>query len=252
MSREQTARSDVVVVPDTAALARAAAERFVQIAREAIESRGQFTVALSGGNTPKAMYAELSGPDFREHVDWEKLQVFFSDERFVPPDSIESNYHTAEEGLLSRVPIPSRYVHRVATVDIEPAEAASIYEEGIRRVFQAADEEIPAFDLIFLGMGPDGHTASLFPGTDALSETAHLVAPNFVPKFDAWRITFTYPLLNAARNVIFLVGGADKAERLAQVLSGGSDLPAAGVHPATGSLTWLVDEAAAVRLGGQH
>lgn len=252
MSTQGQSSAEVVVLPDTAALARKAAERFAALARESVEARGQFTVALSGGNTPKAMYAALAGPDFRESVPWDSVQVFFSDERFVPPDSDQSNYHTAEIGLLSNVPIPARFVHRVATVDIEPAEAATIYEEGIRRVFQVADDALPSFDLIFLGMGPDGHTASLFPDTEALSQTAHLVAPNFVPKFDAWRITFTYPLINAARNVIFLVGGADKAEPLAEILSGESQLPAAGIRPTAGSLLWLVDEQAAAKYGGKH
>jgi 6-phosphogluconolactonase len=238
---------EVVVVPDIDALGEEAGRRFVELASKAIGAGGLFRVALSGGSTPRALYRALSGAPLKNEVDWEKCQIFFSDERFVPPDSAESNYHTAREGLLSNVPIPERFVHPVATVDISPEQTATLYEQGIRRVFEVGESEVPRFDLVFLGMGPDGHTASLFPDTEALGERDRLVAPNFVPKLDAWRITFTYPLINAAATVVFLVQGPDKAERVAEVLGGDSSLPASGIKPAAGELVWLLDAAAAAK-----
>jgi 6-phosphogluconolactonase len=220
----------------------------VAAAQEAVSSQGIFRVALSGGNTPRPLYEALAGPPYRDEIDWTRIQVFFSDERFVPPDSPESNYHMAFEALLSKVPIPERYVHRVATVDISPQESAALYEEGLRRVFEVGLAEVPRFDLILLGLGPDGHTASLFPDTEALRETEHLVAANFVPKFDSWRITFTYPLLDAAHQVMFLVQGEDKAERVREVFAGEGNLPAAGVQVRDGATVWLLDRAAAAKL----
>lgn len=240
----------VRVFRDRDGLIREAAELFVSTAREAITANGVFRVALSGGNTPRPLYEALAAAPYREQVDWSKIQVFFSDERFVPADSPESNYRMASEALLSRVPIPERFVHRVPTEDIPPEEAASLYEEGIRRVFAVGLDETPSFDLILLGLGGDGHTASLFPDTEALTVTNRLVAPNFVPKLDTWRITFTYPLLNAGRVVTFLVQGEDKAERVGEILAGGSNLPAAGVRPESGRLVWLLDQAAAGKVHG--
>lgn len=240
--------AEIVTLPDPRALAEGAARQFIDLAREAVSLRGVFRVALSGGSTPKALFAVLASDPYRGQVDWERIQIFFSDERFVPPDSPESNYHTAYEALLSHVPVPERFVHRVATVDVTPEESAANYEEGIRRVFAVGLSEVPRFDLILLGLGPDGHTASLFPDTDALHVTDRLVVPNFVPKFDSWRITFTYPLINGAAVVAFLSQGPDKAERVRQVLSGQEDLPAAGVRPSSGRLLWLIDAAAAAQL----
>jgi 6-phosphogluconolactonase len=239
------------------AVARAAADLVVQIAAEAIERSGQFNVALSGGSTPKALYALLSGDEYRDLVDWQHVNIYFSDERFVPPDSEESNFHTANIGLLQRVPIRPEAIHPVPTVGVEPDEAARRYEETI--IEEATNNEekptieppppppLPRFDLIFLGMGPDGHTASLFPGTEALGVTDRLVAPNYVPRLDSWRITFTFPLLDEGLVVAFLATGADKADRLAEVLNGG-DYPAAHVAPEDGTLLWIVDEAAAANL----
>jgi 6-phosphogluconolactonase len=237
---------EIEVVPDAAVLAERAARRFSDVARSAVEARGQFLVALSGGNTPRALYQTLADR-FAAQVDWSRVQVFFSDERFVPPTSPDSNYRMSADSLLSHVPISERFVHQVATVDTTPSASAGQYEEGIRRVFHAGLTDVPAFDLILLGLGPDGHTASLFPGTEALSVVDRLVVPNFVPRLDSQRITFTYPLLNAAHCVLFLVEGAGKAERVAEVLAG-ADLPAAKVHPRAGRLIWLLDQAAAARL----
>jgi 6-phosphogluconolactonase len=146
------------------------------------------------------------------------------------------------------VPIPDSFVHRVATVDIAPEASALLYDENIRRVFEIGQAGVARFDLILLGLGGDGHTASLFPGTDALDLTDHMVAANFVPAHDSWRITFTYPVLNAARRVLFLVSGQDKAEVVGRVLSGDAELPASRVHPSDGELIWLLEKAAASRL----
>ncbi|HLJ69487.1 MAG TPA: 6-phosphogluconolactonase [Chloroflexota bacterium] len=237
--------ADIRVFPSSDALSDAAAAFFAETAAQAVDSHGVFRVALSGGSTPKGMYELLASSDFEATVPWERTQVFFSDERFVPPDSSESNYHLAESTLLSHVPVRDRFVHRVATEGLPPEEAASLYEQGIRRVFESADDEIPRFDLILLGLGPDGHTASLFPGTSALGVTNQLVVANFVPKLDAWRVTFTYPLINAGRAVAFLVQGPDKAEPLRGVREGDESLPASGVQLADGRLIRFVDEAAA-------
>jgi 6-phosphogluconolactonase len=238
-------RREVHIFDDGASLAQGAADLVVQLAAEAINRAGAFHVALSGGSTPKLLYRILAGETHRELVDWSRVHVYFSDERFVPPGSEESNYHTAQVGLLSQVAIPADAVHPVPTVGVQPDEAAKQYEATILEA--VAGRPLPRFDLIFLGMGPDGHTASLFPGTEALAVTDRLVAPNYVPRLDNWRITFTYPLLDAGRVVAFVVGGADKADRLAEVLRG-EDYPAAHVAPEDGKLLWMVDRAAAVNL----
>lgn len=235
--------------PDAGTLAREAARFFAARAQQAVAERGMFYVALSGGSTPRALFEVLAGAPFRDQVDWSRTQVFFGDERFVPADSPESNYRMANETLLSRVPIPERFVHRVATEDMTPEEAAALYDEGIRRVFRVGLSEAPQFDLILLGLGPDGHTASLFPGSMALNVRDTLVVANFVEKMDSWRITFTYPLINAARCDAFLVQGREKAERVRQALAGQADLPAAHVQPAQGELIWLLDDEAAAELG---
>lgn len=237
----------IVIAPSSDDLGKTAAEVVAQSAQEAASPNGMFTIALSGGSTPAVLYRTLAAPPFLDQVPWDRTQVFFSDERFVPPDSPDSNFHTAQETLLSRVPVPERFVHRPATVDIDPAESAAIYEEGIRRVLEVPEGRAPAFDLILLGMGDDGHTASLFPGTEALNEVNSLVVSNFVPRLDMWRITFTYPLINAARRVMFLASGSNKAAMLAEVL-GGADLPAARVQPNPGELVWVLDPEAAAQL----
>jgi 6-phosphogluconolactonase len=252
MSADESSSITVVVAADPQSLAREAARQFVELGKRAVADHGVFYVALSGGSTPRALFAELAEEPYSSQVDWERIQIFFSDERFVPPESEESNYHLANEMLLSKVPVPERFVHRVATIDITPERSAALYEEGIQRVFEVDLTEIPRFDVIMLGLGPDGHTASLFPGSAALSEEEHLVVPNFVEKFDSWRITFTYPLINAAKVVMFLSQGEEKAERVQQVLSGDSALPATQVRPSPGRVLWLLDDAAAstYRAGG--
>ena len=240
-------RGRLIVVEDGEAIARAAAERFVAATEAAVAARGQALVALSGGSTPKRMAELLARPELAGRVPWAAIDIFWGDERWVPLASGESNAGEAMRALLDKVPVPPERVHPVATDLASPVRAAEAYEAEIRR---AAGEpaDAPVFDLVLLGMGDDGHTASLFPGTAALHEREKLVAENFVPKLGADRITFTYRLIGAAREVLFLVGGAAKAEMLARVLEGPpalEELPAQGVRPEHGSLTWLVDRAAA-------
>jgi len=241
--------AEIRILPDGAVLSRTAANEFL---RAAIEKHGRFTVALSGGSTPKAIFGLLAADEAagRNKLPWDEVQIFFGDERHVPPDHPDSNYRMANAALLSKVPIPPANVHRVHA-ELDAARSAVEYESELRSVFGSRTGEIPRFDLIMLGMGPDGHTASLFPGSTALHERAALVAATWVEKFKSHRITFTYPLLNAAAEILFVAGGADKADMLRNVLRGdpsGQTYPAADVRPASGRLLWLVDEAAASRL----
>jgi len=241
--------AEVRILPDTATMSRAAADEFQRCARTAIEKQNRFTVALSGGSTPKAIFQLLAADEASglNALSWDKVQIFFGDERAVPPDHPDSNYRMAREALLSKVPIPPGNVHRVKS-ELEAAHAAAEYESELRSTFDLCAGETPRFDLIMLGMGPDGHTASLFPGTAALSERSALVAANWVEKLKNHRITFTFPLLNAAAEVMFVAGGADKTGMLRNVLLGdpsGQTYPSQDVRPAGGKLLWLVDEAAA-------
>ena len=240
----------VLLFDDAESLARAAAARVAELARESNEARGRFTVALSGGSTPRRVYELLAGGEFRDNIDWPNVHVFFGDERMVPPDHAESNYRMASEALLSRVPVPTENVHRIDGVG-DAAANASAYEREMRGLF--GDAVWPRLDLVLLGMGDDGHTASLFPGTVALSEDRLWVAPNWVEKLGAWRVTLTAPAINAARHVAFLVTGKGKAERLREVLKGDRDpsrLPSQLIRPHDGTLEWFVERAAAGHLEG--
>ena len=233
--------------PET--LAQRAARRFYEAAEAAIADpqRGRFLVALSGGSTPRALHRELV-EHYRDLIPWERVQVFWSDERCVPPDHPDSNYRMARETLLEQVLLPAANIHRMPGERSDYEAAAADYEKELRQVFGLPPDVLLRFDLILLGMGPDGHTASLFPGTAALHETTRLIAPNWVPKLNAERMTFTYPLLNGARQVMFLAAGAEKAEALRDVLSDQckvEDRPASGVRPSEGEVIWLVDRAAA-------
>lgn len=244
--------AEVRILPDAASLSRAAADEFHRSVCDAIAKRGRFTVALSGGSTPKAIFDLLATDQASggNKLSWDKVQVFFGDERHVPPDHPDSNFRMASQALLSKVPIPSANIHRVRT-ELDAACAAAEYETELRSVFGARAGGTPRFDLIMLGMGPDGHTASLFPGSAALQERTALVCANWVEKFQSHRLTFTFPLLNAAAEVLFVAGGADKAEMLCNVLRSdpsGEKYPAQDVRPAAGKLLWLVDEAAASNL----
>jgi 6-phosphogluconolactonase len=250
----------IEVLATAADLFHAAAEEFVRVARTAIGAQGRFTVALSGGSTPKALYSLLA-TNYADFV-WNRVFLFFGDERHVPPTDPESNYRMVNEALLTKITIPSENVFRVAAENPDAAAAASDYESRLRRFFELRPEtrpeirpegrpgEIPRFDLILLGMGPDGHTASLFPDSPALDEQSRLVVANWVAKFNTHRITFTFPVLNNAAEVMFLASGPDKADMLRQVLEGTSTppLPSQRVQPSDGKLLWMLDEAAAAKL----
>ena len=240
-------KSPEIHIFDTPAdLFRGAAEEFVRLAEDAIEKRGRFTVALSGGSTPKSLYSLLAGGAF-PNLPWNKSYFFFGDERHVPPDDPESNFRMANESMLSKA--PQSKVFRVPAEMKDADAAATAYEQTLRNFFALQPGEFPRFDLILLGLGPDGHTASLFPGSAALSERKRLVSANWVDKFKTHRITFTYPVLNHAACVVFLASGAEKAAILREVLENPTaDLPSQQVHPADGRLVWMVDRAAAAEL----
>ncbi len=230
---------EIVVLPDPAALAREATDRFVALARSAIAAQGRFTVALSGGSTPRALYEQL----VTQPIEWRHVHIFWGDERCVPPDHPDSNYGMAQRTLLSHIDIPAPNVHRLKG-ELDPAQAAQQYEAELRAILGTA----PRFDLILLGMGTEGHTASLFPGTPALHEQRRWVVAQYVDKLQANRLTLTPPVINQAANVIFLIAGSDKAVALQSVWHGPHDpdhLPAQIVMPTTGRVIWLVDQAAA-------
>jgi 6-phosphogluconolactonase len=223
-------------------LAEAAARDFAARAEEAINALDRFAVVLAGGSTPEATYEALAR-DYAAELDWSKVHGFFGDERTVRPDHEDSNYRMAHEALLSRVPVGS--VHRMRG-ELSPAEAAAAYEEELREFF--GPDGVPAFDLILLGLGEDGHTASLFPETSALDVTDRWVVANPVLKLETTRLTLTIPVINAARAVVFQVSGEDKAPALKEVLEGDADprgYPAKFIRPEGGDLTWMVDRAAA-------
>jgi 6-phosphogluconolactonase len=231
-------------------LFEAAAEETVLAANEAIAQRGRFTIALSGGSTPKSLFTLLAS-NARSSLNWERTFFFWGDERHVPPDNPDSNYLMAQETLLAKVPVPPANVFRVLAENPDADSAALSYEQTLRKFFALEPGQFPRFDLILLGMGPDGHTASLFPETAALQEKSRLVVANWVEKLKTSRITLTLPVLNAARCVAFLVSGMDKAAVLRTVLQ--SDAPAEQypsklVQPTDGKLIWFVDRAASSQL----
>ncbi len=245
---QEHGKKEIVVCRDLAELSRRAAEFFVEAAKSAVADHGRFSVALSGGTTPRVAYALLAS-DFRNRVRWANVHCFWSDERCVPPDHPESNFRMANEALLSRVDVPASNVHRMKGEDPDPPHAAQEYDRELRRHFNA-DVAPPRFDVLMLGMGPDGHTASLFPGTAALREMRAFATANYVEKFRGYRLTLTLPVLNAAKRVLFLVSGSDKAAALAKVLGidNSEPLPASRVQPKQGTTLWLVDAAAAALL----
>ena len=245
------AASTVRRVGDPRELTLVAAGAIVRHAQQAIRRDGRFTLALAGGSTPKGLYALMAGETFRDQVEWDKVHIFWGDERHVPPDHQDSNYRMAKEAMLSHLAIPPESIHRIFSELADASEAADRYEAELREQFQLQRGAKPRFDVILLGMGPDGHTASLFPSTSALQENSRLVVANWVEKFDTYRITLTAPVLNEAAQVIFLVSGHDKAEALQEVLEGEfqpEKYPAQLVQPTQGGLLWLVDQAAASAL----
>jgi len=239
-------------VADAEQVSHHGAEEFIRIAREAVAVRGRFLVALAGGSTPRRLYQLLADTPYFEQVNWPRVEFFWGDERSVPPDHKDSNFRMATEALLHKLPIPACNLHRMQAERADPDAAARDYQDEIARVCGLSrDDEPPVFDLILLGMGPDGHTASLFPSTTALHEIKRWAVPNYVAKFSTYRLTMSYPLLNRAANVVFLVAGADKAHVLAEVLEGPADperLPSQRIQPVVGHLTWFVDLDAAGRL----
>ncbi|HET6385583.1 MAG TPA: 6-phosphogluconolactonase [Armatimonadota bacterium] len=242
---------DIIVRESSSEVSRWAAELFAELAQGAVAAHGRFTVALSGGSTPKATYTLLAAEPFRSRIPWEKTHIFWGDERCVPPDHEDSNYRMANEALLSKVNIPSANIHRMRGEDKDVDPAARAYEQTIREVFGLKAGELPRFDFVMLGMGDDGHTLSLFPGTTALSETDRLVVSNWVEKFNTFRITTTAPVVNNAASVAFLAPGKSKAARLKEVIEGPRDtnrLPSQLIQPTGGELRWIIDREAAALL----
>jgi len=241
---------DLRILTTPQELFQAAAEEVIDAAIESVAERGRFTIALSGGSTPKNLYT-LIAANASSSLPWDQMFVFWGDERHVPPNDPDSNYRMARETILSKVSIPAANIFPVPTENSEATAVAEAYEQTVQKFFGLRPGEFPRFDLILLGMGPDGHTASLFPETAGLQEKSRIVVANWVEKLKTSRITFTLPVLNAARIVAFLVSGTDKAAALREVLEGSAPsekYPSKLVRPAEGKLIWFVDRAAASEL----
>lgn len=264
MSTRMLNKSDaqIRIYHDADELALKAARRFARLADQYCLGNGRFTVALSGGSTPRKMFSMLAADPFLETVPWSSIYFFWGDERAVPPDHADSNYRMARETLFEKAPVPEENIFRIPAELPDPAKAAEQYSATLREFFLSDPEAtladpagyVPRFDLVFLGMGPDGHTASLFPGTDALYVNNRIVVANYVPKFNAHRITLTAAIINNARNITFVAAGADKAEALRGVIEGPYQpdiYPSQLIRPRNGSLLWMVDETAA-RLLADH
>jgi 6-phosphogluconolactonase len=247
-----TNNREVRILADANSIAQTAAAEFLEAAQQAVSEKGSFSVALAGGSTPKALYGLLAtNPLLQAKVPWSKIQFFFGDERHVPPNDEESNFRMAEEAMLGKAPVDAKQVHRIKGEKRNAAQAAEEYEQDLRASFRLQAGQFPRFDLVLLGMGPEGHTASLFPGTKALKEERRLVVSNWVGKFYTDRITFTPPVLNNAARVIFMVHGEEKAPALKAVLEGPYEpeqLPAQMIQPKQGKGLWLVDPSAASML----
>lgn len=239
----------ISIYPDINTLSHEAAQFIVRLANEAIVTRGRFTIALSGGSTPKLLYSLLGDEPYHSQIDWTQVDIFWSDERCVPPNDPDSNYLLAQQVLLSKISVPADQVHRMPADQPDRDAASKAYSEEMQRTF--GTNGIPNFDLIQLGMGPEGHTASLFPHQASLHEQQRLVMPVNVPKPPPPRLTFTPPLLNAARYILFLVAGADKADALQAVLEGEyqpDEYPAQIVRPNNGEVIWMLDNTVAAKL----
>jgi len=239
---------EIRILPDLDAITRRAAQEFMQAATSAVAQNGVFHVALTGGSTPKPLYALLaSDPALRAQIPWDKMRVYFGDERNVGPDHPYSNFRMANEAMLSKVPLKPEQIFRMKGEYNDAARAAQEYEQTLRESFKITEGQFPRFDLILLGMGNEGHTASLFPGTKALHETKRMVIGNWVGKLFTQRITLTAPAINAAASILFMVAGADKAPALKGVLEGPHEpeqLPAQMIEPKNGKLLWLLDATA--------
>ena len=243
----ELSRPTIRVLPDAKAMVEDVAERVVEAARRANAEGRMFSFFLSGGSTPKALFEKLASPAVIDRIDWRAVELYFGDERCVPPDDDRSNYKMAKQSLIDHVPVPADNVYRMKG-ELNPEEAAKQYGQMLKERFL---DDGP--DILLLGMGDDGHTASLFPHTPALSEAKHRCVANhipydYIPAGTSWRITLTYPFINTAREVFILVTGAAKSDRLTQVLEGERDiqrLPIQGIQPTNGSVTWFLDTAAA-------
>jgi 6-phosphogluconolactonase len=239
---------EVRILEDAGTVARAAAGELHRLATAAVAERDRFTVVLSGGSTPRLLFRKLAGAP-PGSLPWEKIHLFWGDERTVPPDHPDSNFRMVQEELLSHVAIPAANVHRMRGEDPDPAAAAADYESDLRGFFALQPRQLPRFDLVLLGMGVDGHTASLFPGSEALTEPDHLAVAPWIDRLTARRLTLTARVLNNAACVIFLVSGGEKAATLQRVLEGPRrplELPSQSIQPSNGALVWLVDAAAAL------
>ena len=241
----------VNIYPNLETLSQTAAEMFIRIGNEAIQKRGQFTVALAGGSTPKSLYQLLASERFKDKLDWEKVFFFFGDERKVSPDDAESNFKMANENLFEQLKLSAQNIFRWETELKNAEKIAEKYEETVKDFFNLPANGFPGFDLILLGMGDDGHTASLFPFTEALNETEKIAVANYVEKLQTTRLTLTFPAINNAANIIFLVSGANKAEILREVLEGDfqtKKFPSQKINPENGNVFWLIETNAAQKL----
>ncbi|HET8808010.1 MAG TPA: 6-phosphogluconolactonase [Methylophaga sp.] len=233
-------KAQAKILPDAGQLITAATEQFVATARIAIAKRGVFYVALAGGSTPKGLYEKLATEPYRQQIDWARVQLFFGDERCVPADHEDSNYKMARLAMLDALPIPAENIHRVPTEAGDASVVAAEYAKTLQAVMGGAE-----FDMVLLGLGPDGHIASLFPETPALTVTDTLTTSVYVEKFDSWRVTLTYPVINAARQVIVFIGGAAKADIVRDISSDAvTGLPVQQLAP-RGEYYWFMDKAAA-------
>lgn len=242
--------AEIVKLNNAEQVAEEAARRWVQIAQEAVSERGAFRIMLSGGNTPRLLYQLMASDSWRDQVPWEQTYVFWGDERRVPPSHPESAYRMARETLLDHVPVPDDHIFRLQGEGLESSVIRD-YENKLRRHFQLKQGQWPRFDLVLLGLGADGHIASIFPGTRAVSDLSNTIVVGAVPGLNAERVTVTLPVFNQARHVIFLVVGAEKADAMFGSLEGPlqpSTYPAQAVKPVDGTVTWLVDKAAAARI----
>lgn len=247
MSLEQK----VHILENAATVAQRAAAEFAAWSAEAIRQRGRFSVALAGGSTPKQMYRLLAASPFSAKIAWQHVHLFWGDERCVPPEHNDSNYRMVQEALLRKIALPAANIHRMPAEYHDLNAAAGSYANELRIFFKSDSAAMPRFDLILLGMGADGHTASLFPETAALTEMQHLVVANEVPQLQTRRLTLTFPVINAAAQVWFLVTGAEKAEMVALAMpqkKSSQKIPAQLVQPDPGALTWFLDAAAATQL----
>jgi 6-phosphogluconolactonase len=242
---------DLQIFTDMAALCHAAATHWVDLANQAVRQHGSFHVALSGGSTPRQLHQTLCQQEFSTRAPWQQVHVYWGDERAVAPEHADSNYRMARETLLDHVPIPPDQIHPMVTGAQNLAAQADAYHDLLKRNLAADDTDVPGFDLVLLGLGGDGHTASLFPGTDILTVNDRWAATVYVPQLDSWRVSLTLPVFNAARHVMVLVSGVDKADIVHDLFTQAPDEPSypiQRIQPA-GEMTWYLDRAATSRLG---